>query len=70
MDEDQLYIRESPYKPRRVLETASIESLATYLEQLPTRQDVWRAALLGVLTGERRIFTGKAGYATTVLSDR
>jgi hypothetical protein len=34
-----------------VLETASIEWLATYLEQLPTRRDVWRAALLGTLTG-------------------
>ena len=51
MDEDQLYVRESPYKPRRVLETASIEWLATYLEQLPTRRDMWRAGLLGTLTG-------------------
>jgi hypothetical protein len=50
-DEDQLYAREPPYKPPRwVLETASIEWLATYLEQLPTRRDVRRAALLGTLT--------------------
>ena len=28
-----------------------IEWLATYLERLPTRRDVWRAALLGTLTG-------------------
>ena len=45
-----VYIREPPYKPRRVLETCSIEWLATYLEQRLT-QDVWRAALLGTLTG-------------------
>ena len=51
MDEDQLTYGNLRYKPRRVLETASIESLATYLEQLPTRRDVWRAALLGTLTG-------------------
>ena len=51
MDEDQLYIREPPYKPRRVLETASIEWLATSLDELSTRRDVWRAALLGTLTG-------------------
>ena len=51
MDEDQLDIRDPPYKPRRVLETASIEWLATYLEQLPTRRDMRRAAMLGTLTG-------------------
>jgi hypothetical protein len=45
-----VYIREPPYKPRRVLETCSIEWLATYLEQRLT-QNVWRAALLGTLTG-------------------
>ena len=40
------------YKPpRRVLETVSMESLATHLEQLPTRRDVWCAALLCTLTG-------------------
>ena len=51
-DEDQLSTQESLYKPPRgrVLETASIEWLATYLEQLPTRRDVGRAALLGTLT--------------------
>jgi hypothetical protein len=46
-----VYIREPPYKPRRVLETCSIEWLAPYLEQLLTWRDVWRAALLGTLTG-------------------
>jgi hypothetical protein len=52
MDEDQLYIREPPYKPpRRVPETVSMEWLAMHLEQLRTRRDVWRAALLGTLTG-------------------
>jgi len=51
MGEDQLYVNTPPYKPRRVLETVSIEWLATYFEQLPTRSDMWRAALLGTLTG-------------------
>jgi hypothetical protein len=53
MDEDQVYVT-TPYKPGRVLETASIEWPATYLEELSTRQDVWRAALVGTLTGRDR----------------
>jgi hypothetical protein len=57
-DEDQLYTRESLDKPpRRVLETASIEWLATYLEQLPTRRGVGRAALLGTLTAAASVIT-------------
>jgi hypothetical protein len=51
MDEAQLFVRESPYKPRRVLETVSVEWLATHLEELSRKRDVWRARLLGPLPG-------------------
>jgi hypothetical protein len=52
MDEAQLFVRESPYKPRRMLETVSVELLATHLEELSRKRDVWaRAALLGTLPG-------------------
>jgi hypothetical protein len=51
-DQDQLYVDETPYvPPRRVLETVSIEWLAIHLARLPTKQEVWRVALLGTLTG-------------------
>jgi hypothetical protein len=44
-------VHEPPYKPRWVLETVSIEWLATRLEELSRKREVWRAALLGTLTG-------------------
>jgi hypothetical protein len=47
MDEDQLYRKEPPYKPRRVLETALIEWLATYLEELSIRRDVGQRCSAG-----------------------
>ena len=39
------------YRPRPVTVTVSAEGLAERLAQLPTWRDVWRAALLGTLTG-------------------
>ena len=53
MDEDQLDIREPPHKPpRRVpADTIAVEWLTERFEQLPTRKEIYRVALLGVTTG-------------------
>ena len=51
MDQDQLDITGSPYRPRPVTEMIPADPIAGPLAQAPTRLDVWRAALLGTLTG-------------------
>jgi hypothetical protein len=52
MDEDQLYVTTPPYAPpRRSVQTVSGEWLAEQLAQIPQKRDIWRAALLGTLTG-------------------
>jgi trans-aconitate methyltransferase len=51
IDEDQLYVDAPPYRPRPVTEMIPADPVAERLAQLPTRLDVWRAALLGTLTG-------------------
>jgi hypothetical protein len=52
MDEDQLYVVAPPQSPpRRVPDTVSGEWLAEKLDQIPTRKEIYRVALLGVTTG-------------------
>jgi len=51
VDEDRFYIRKSPYKPRRMLETVQSNGSRTHLEEVSRKRDVWHAALLGMLTG-------------------
>jgi trans-aconitate methyltransferase len=51
MDEDQLYVEAAQYRPPPVTEMIPADPIAERLAQLPTRLDVWRAALLGTLTG-------------------
>jgi hypothetical protein len=53
MDEDQLYVTPPPHKlPRRVpADTIAAEWLTERLEQIPTRKEMYRVALLGVTTG-------------------
>jgi hypothetical protein len=41
---------ERPYEPRLATE-ACLEFIMGQIAKLPTRRDVWRAALLGALTG-------------------
>jgi hypothetical protein len=52
MDEDQLYVTTFPHRPpRRVpADTISVEWLTERLEQIPTRKEMYRVALLGVAT--------------------
>jgi hypothetical protein len=40
-----------PYRPQPVTEMIPAAPIAERLVQLPTRLDVWRAALVGTLTG-------------------
>jgi hypothetical protein len=50
MDEDQLYVVPPP--PRRVpADTISVEWLTEKLEQIPTRKEMYRVALLATATG-------------------
>jgi hypothetical protein len=53
MDEDQLYVVAPPQSPpRRVPDTVvSGDWLAEKLEQLPTRKEIYRVALLATATG-------------------
>ena len=52
MDEDQLYITTPPHRPpRRAADTVATEWLAEKLDQIPTRKEMYRAVLLGVMTG-------------------
>ena len=50
-DEDQLYEPRPPYRPRQIIDTVPTDPIAERLALLPTRLDIWRAALLATLTG-------------------
>jgi hypothetical protein len=53
MDEDQLYVVTPPHSlPRRVpADTISAEWFAEKLDQIPTRKEMYRVALLATATG-------------------
>jgi hypothetical protein len=53
MDEDQLYVVTPPQRPpRRVpADTIAGEWLAEKLDQIPTRREMYRVALLAMATG-------------------
>jgi hypothetical protein len=53
----QLYEPWPPYRPRQIIETVPADPIAERLAQLPTRLDMWRAALLGTLTGAALVIT-------------
>ena len=47
-DEDQLYFRPTDPPPAKL---SAAELIMKRLDQMPNRQDLWRAALLGMLGG-------------------
>jgi hypothetical protein len=51
MDEDQLYVDQPPFRPRSATDMVPAESFVERLDRLPTRVEMWRAALLGALAG-------------------
>lgn len=51
MDKDRLYVDHPSFRPQAVTEMLPAETVAERLDHLPTRLDVWRAALIATFCG-------------------